>query len=191
MGAALVAAAVVLSGCGTGDESGTTTSPSAEAPVNPWDLPLEERPALFDPCTEIPIEAIEEAVGGSVEPLDQFTRHQPGELLACGWASEDVDLSILSTWKSHTEYLRDPAIEIQDADSHVAGRSGIRAAERRGSSKIGCIQLFFTERGTVWIRSDLQGAFEEYKGERFADPCKALDDISPALVSHIPIGDFR
>ena len=63
----LVAAAVVVSGCGADHGEGTTTSASPEAPVNPWDLPLEERPDLFDPCAEIPIEAVEEALGGPVE----------------------------------------------------------------------------------------------------------------------------
>ena len=191
VGAALLAAAVVLSGCGAVEENVTTTSPSPEAPVNPWDLPLEDRPALFDPCAEIPVESIQQALGNHAEPLDQFTRHQPGELLVCGWENQDLDLSVLSTWKSHDEYLSDPAIAVQDVDSYVAGRSGIRAAQRRGSEYFGCIQLFFTERGTVWLRSELKGTFEEYKGERFADPCTALDDISSELVSHIPAGDFR
>ena len=62
----MVAVAVVLSGCATGDgnnQGATTTSPAAdEAPANPWDVPLEQRPALFDPCEEIPIEAVEEAI---------------------------------------------------------------------------------------------------------------------------------
>lgn len=190
VGAALAAAAVMLSGCGSTVES-TTTSPPPEASVNPWDLPLEERPDLFDPCAEIPIEAVEGALGGPVEPIDLFTRHQPGELLACGWASDEVDLSILSTWKSHSEYLNDSAIAVLDAEHYAGDRPGVRGTERRGSENFGCIQLFFTEKGTVWVRSDLVGTFEEYRGERFTDPCKALDDATPALVTHIPAGDYR
>lgn len=100
VGAVLAAAAVVVSGCGAGDGEGTTTSALPEAPVNPWDLPLEERPDLFDPCAEIPIEAVEEALGGPVELDEQLRIERPGELLSCGWRNREVIFNVLSTWKS-------------------------------------------------------------------------------------------
>src|SRR5699024_80758 len=94
VGAVLVAAAVMVSGCGADDGAVTTTSPPTEAPVNPSDLPLEERPDLFDPCAEIPIEAVEEALGGPVEPDEQLRIDRPGELLSCGWRNRDVIFTV-------------------------------------------------------------------------------------------------
>ncbi|MDO8394341.1 MAG: hypothetical protein Q7T31_08140, partial [Dietzia sp.] len=84
------------------NDQATTTSPAAaEETINPWDLPIEQRPALFDPCAEIPIEAVEQGVGGPVEPSEQLHNHRPGELFSCGWKNDEVLIDILSTWKSH------------------------------------------------------------------------------------------
>ena len=70
-------------------------------------------------------------------------------------------------------------------------RFGLRATEQASTENLGCIQLFFTERGTVWLRSDLLSAFREYQGQQFADPCIALDDAAPELVTLVPAGDYR
>src|SRR5690606_26767825 len=105
--AALAAAVLVLSGCGSA-EVDTTTSPPPETPVNPWDLPLEERPPLFDPCIEIPIETIEQGVGEPVTGDDQFESSKPGQLRSCGWRNEEVIIGIVGTWRSQEEFLADP-----------------------------------------------------------------------------------
>ena len=185
VGAALLAAAVVLSGCGTGDESATTTSPSAEAPVNPWDLPLEERPDLFDPCAEIPVTAIEEGVGGAVESEEQLRIERRGELLSCGWRNQEVILNILSTWKSRDEYLND---EMYIASEHsVADRTGLRLTNSGARS---CRHVLFTSSGTIFTSVDLVHGLSAFKGENFTTPCEVLDDaIMPAL-NYLPEGDF-
>lgn len=190
VGAALVAAAVVLSGCGSAQESVTTTSPSPETPVNPWDLPLEERPALFDPCAEIPVEAVEEALGGSVEPIDLFTRHQPGGLMVCGWASDEVDLTVLSTWKSRADYLEDSAFTIIDSEAKVGNRNGLRALDNSDAAERGCTQMFFTSRGTIWVELNMFSITREFHGERSVQPCTALNEAAMSVINHLPEGDF-
>ena len=110
MATALVAA-VVTAGCASGDgqDPVTTTSPAvAEAAGNPWDLPLGERPPLFDPCAEIPIEVVSEGAGKPVEQVDDLTHRRSTELMGCGWSNDELILSLLSTWKSKSDYIADP-----------------------------------------------------------------------------------
>lgn len=187
MGAALLAATVVLSGCGTGDESATTTSPPPEASVNPWDLPLEERPALFDPCAEIPFEAIQEGAGSPVTRDDQFRISEPGELLACGWRSDEIIFSALSTWKSRDEYLNDRAfIPIENS---MSGRPGLELRDTVGTHS--CQQAFFTSSGTVFLAIDLVTGMSTFRGEHFSEACDVLDEVTAPILSSLPEGDYR
>ena len=192
-GAAVVAAAVMLSGCATddGNNQGATTSPdAAEPPANPWDVPLEQRPALFDPCEEIPIEAVEEAIGGAVEPNDDLTRHRPGELMACGWKNRQVHISSLATWKSLEDYLADRSFVVQSGTSDSTERSSLRLAEKGDATGRTCLDLFFTSQGAVWVKLDLVGGLRDFKDERFYEACDALDAAIPILLPHIPDGEF-
>lgn len=191
VGAALVAAAVVLSGCSSVEENVTTTSPSPETPVNPWDLPLEERPELFDPCAEIPVEAVEEGIGGPVQPVESYKRHQPGSLMACGWKSSEAHISVLSTWKSRDDYLTDPSFDIVEPQVEVAGRVGPRLADRNGSSDSSCTQLFFTPQGTVWLRLELVTGLREFKGRQFARACEEIGEVAVPVVRLLPGRDIQ
>lgn len=194
VGAALIAAGVVLSGCasGGGEETPTTTTSSAAAgPVNPWDLPLEQRPALFDPCTELPVEAVEQGLGGPVEPVEEYTRDQPGELMACGWTTAQAHISVLATWKSRDEYLADEGFTVVAPEHELSGRAGIRALNSADKTNRACYQIFFTERGTVWLHLSLRAALREFNGERFADSCWALEQVIPPIMAHFPQGDFK
>jgi len=182
----LVAAAVMVSGCGADDGEVTTTSPPPEAPVNPWDLPLEERPDLFDPCAEIPVEAVEEALGGPVEPDEQLRIERPGELLSCGWRNRDVIFTVLATWKSRDEYLNDRMFV---ADEHtVAGRPGLRLTDK--SQARSCRLAIFTSSGTVYSSIDLIHALSAFRGDNFADPCEVLDAVLPQTLRSLPEGDY-
>ncbi|MFN3602110.1 MAG: DUF3558 family protein [Dietzia sp.] len=191
---AALAACVVLSGCGAGqeDDQATTTSTAVtETPGNPWHLPIEQRPPLFDPCAEIPIEAVEQGVGGPVEKVDEFENRQTGELMSCGWANSELHFGVLSTWKSREDYLADRMFVIQDSNSEVEGRTGIRISERGDGSDSTCLQLFFTGKGTVWVSLDLVNALNEFKGARFTPACEALSEAILPVVNYIPEGDFR
>ena len=183
--AALLAAAVVLSGCGSTEEHAATTSPSPETPVNPWDLPLDERPDLFDPCTEIPVAAIEEGVGGPVEPEDQLQIEKRGELLSCGWRNQEAIFNILSTWKSRDEYLND---EMYIASEHsIAEKTGLRLTN---SGTRSCRYVFFSSSGAIFTSVDLVHGLSAFKGENFVDPCEVLDDAIMPTLHYLPEGDF-
>ena len=192
MGAALVAVGVVLSGCASadgGEEAPTTTSAAApEESGNPWDLPVEQRPALFDPCAEIPVEAIEEGVGSPVREDSELRIDRPGELLACGWKNEEVIFGVLSTWKSREDYSRDKMFEVSEFE--VAGRPGVRLIGTADMGRHSCQQLFFTSQGTVFASVDLVHGLGSFKGEILADPCSVLSEVIVPTMPFFPKGDF-
>ncbi|WP_374220835.1 DUF3558 family protein [Dietzia sp. KRD202] len=191
--AALVAAGVVLSGCASadgGEDTSTTTSPAAaEEPGNPWDLPIEQRPALFDPCAEIPVEAIEEGVSSPVRQDEQLRIHQPGDLFACGWKNEEVIFGVLSTWKSRGDYLGDDSLVA--SESQVAGRPSLRLLSKADMGDNGCQQSFFTSEGTLIVSVDLIHGLSAFKGENFADPCSVLDESILSVMPYLSEGDFQ
>ncbi|WP_314035902.1 DUF3558 family protein [Dietzia sp. CH92] len=196
LGAALVAAGVVLSGCASADgEEGptsTTTSPAAaEESGNPWDLPIEQRPALFDPCAQIPIEAVEGGLGAPVQPVEEFFNHRPDELISCGWESAEAHFTVLSTWKSREEYLSDEMFDLRDESAEVIGREGMRLSKSTDAFNSTCLQLFFTSQGTVWFELGLTNALNEFRGERTADACSVIGRAIEPLVPLIPEGDFQ
>ncbi|MFN3339849.1 MAG: DUF3558 family protein [Dietzia sp.] len=185
---------MVLSGCGAGqeDDQTTTTSPVVtETSGNPWDLPIEQRPALFDPCAEIPIEAVEQGVGGPVEEVREFSSSEPEDLISCGWKNGEVHFVLLATWKSHEEYRSDRSFAVIDEQASSNGRSGLRLTEAGDNSSRTCTQLFFTSQGTMWVSVDLVTALREFKGQRLANACDALEEAVRPIVAHIPEGDYR
>lgn len=192
--AAVVAVGVVLAGCAPGDGGGSTTtapsSPVAEGPVSPWDLPLEERPPLFDPCEEIPVEAVEEGAGRPVEPMEDLENNLGGELISCGWKTDEIHIAVLSTWKSKSEYKFDPAYEVEDGEIEVAGRSGMQLVRRSLDPDMHCYAVFFTSQGTFWINVIVSNSLGRFQGEKFRKACDVLKTVAGPIVSNIPEGDF-
>ena len=191
--AAAIAACVVLAGCASGQVSGetTTTSPAApDTPGNPWDLPIEQRPALFDPCAEIPIEVVEAAVGSPLEWVENLKNSQPNLLISCGWENEEVNFGLVSTWKSREEYLADSSFTLRDSQAKIGNRSGLRLAESIDAFGSTCLMLFFTSQGTVWVNLDLVTGLNRFKGQQQTDACDALDQAVLEIVQFIPEGEF-
>ena len=190
--AAVVAAGVVLSGCASadgGDE--TTTSPTdTQAPGNPWDLPIEQRPALFDPCAEIPVAAIEEGVGSPVQPADLVHHHKPDELYACGWQNDEVLFGVVGTWQSRQGFLDHSGLVPIDLRSVVHERPSLRATEVGDRGEENCYQVFFTSRGAVVVNIALMTALRTFRGERSVDACVVLDQTIGPVMEFIPEGDF-
>ena len=186
----LVAAVMVLSGCVSDAEDVTTTSPSPETPVNPWDLPLEERPDLFDPCAEIPVEAIEEALGGPVSPDEAMRNHKPNELHTCGWRNDEVLFGVVGTWMSREEFLADTEFGPIDTNSNVYGRSSFRTTDRADQFDSSCYQIFFTAQGAVVVNVNLLKTMGQYRGRTFTESCDVLDEVLEPMMNHLPRGDF-
>lgn len=193
VGAALLAAGLALSGCASGDDQDqttTTTPAAAQGPTNPWDLPLEQRPPLFDPCEEIPVEAVEEAIGSPIEPEGRLTKSEPGGLEACGWNSDEIMFHVLATWKSYEEYLANPTGTIHDISTRVAGRNALKLVDSSTNSNT-CRYLFFTESGTVAISVGFVNSLNSFQGQKFSEICEVLDEVSEPIIAMVPEGDFR
>lgn len=189
----MVAAGVVVAGCASvdGDPLATTTGPViTETSGNPWDLPIEQRPALFDPCAEIPVEAVEQGVGGPVAKAPQFSGHQTADLLSCGWKSDEMLVVVLATWKSHGEYLENPTGVIDSFDVEVAGRNALRLTDRPEDPN-SCRYLFFTTSGTIAVSVALTTGLDTFRGKDFTAVCDALHEVSLPIAEFVPEGDFR
>ncbi|MBS7549185.1 DUF3558 family protein [Dietzia massiliensis] len=194
MCAALVAAGVVLSGCASADGGGetpTTTSTAApEESGNPWDLPVEQRPALFDPCAEIPVEAVEGVVGTPVESAENLRNHDRGELFSCGWKNDEILFGVVGTWRARHEFLSDRGFEAIDNKSMVAGRPGFRARDRGDQFNTTCYQVFFTSRGAVVLNVNLIDSMGAFQGAPLSEACEVLDAVIEPIMKFIPKGDF-
>lgn len=191
---AVVTVGMIAAGCASADGGEgtptTTSAAAAEEPGNPWDLPVEQRPALFDPCTEIPVEVIEKGVGSEVEPAAQFTNSRPDELISCGWSNREVNVVVLSTWKSKDEYLADPAFRVLHDSVGVHDRPSLQITESQNDPPRTCINLVFTPSGTIWTGLDLTTSLFEFNGEPFAQTCEVLESILPFVASRFPEGDI-
>jgi hypothetical protein len=190
---AVVAAGVVLCGCasGTGAEEPTTSPSAAEASGNPWDLPLEQRPPLFDPCSEIPVATVEAGVGSPVTMDDEVAENRPGELIYCTWRNKEMMFTVLSTWKSREEYLKDPSFEIESEEAEIAGRTAMRLVEPSDARSGNCYDLFFTKGGAVMVGIRLLTSLNEFRGNRLVKSCDALNQAIDPVVPLIPEGNFR
>lgn len=191
--AALLAAGLVLSGCGVGEGEGPTTTSSAlsEALGNPWEVPLEQRPELFDPCSPAMVAAVEEGVGTPLTPDEDFTVTRPTELRGCGWTNDEVRVSILSTWKSRDQYLADSGLQLRDPAYFAGDRSAMLMTDSALNSESPCRALYFTERGTVLMSLSFRSGLRTFQGEHFVDACDGLGQVIQPVARQIPEGDFR
>lgn len=189
-------ALAVLSGCANADGGSevqvdpSTSQVIVETQADPWALPLEERPELFDPCAEVPLEAVKQAAGASVSQDARYRQQRPGELLACGWKSDELVFAMLGTWKSYEQYQNDPSGNVQDWEHEVGERTAIQLVDRADDPEM-CHNLFFTGAGTVALTASLPTTLKTFRGESFADVCEVLDDVTERVIQFIPEGDFR
>lgn len=186
---------LVLAGCGGGaggsGEGVTTTSTAAEKSGNPWAMPASERPPLFDPCAEIPIEAVREGAGPEAQHDPELSRSDPGGLVTCGWETREILFSVLSTWKSYSDYVADPASILDPEPVRVGGREATRMTERVKDPVYSCHLMFFTEQGTVMVTVDLVSGLRYFRGERPAEACDVVDTMTASILDFVPEGDFR
>lgn len=183
----------VVSACGVGqnDDQVTTTSPAAiEESGNPWDLPIEQRPPLFDPCAEIPIEAVEEGVGGPVEPSEQLRNHRPGELFSCAWKNDEVLFGVVGTWRSKQEFLDDTGLVEINPTARIENRVGLRARDRGDESSTTCYHVLFTDRGAVILNVNLVGSLSSFRGAVLEDACEVSEHVSSSVLEYLPGGEL-
>ena len=191
--AVLVASCVVVSGCTSSgeEEAATASEPVVEPPSNPWDLPLEQRPPLFDPCDEVSTEVVEEGVGAPTKLNEDLAVYDPPGLISCAWSNDELLISVLATWKSFDDYLDDSNFAVSSRGFQVYGRERMRLTQPEQSMQQTCHSLFFTGEGTLMISLSLLSSLNEFRGERFLEGCAVLDQIEGSIVDVLPEGDFR
>ena len=168
----------------------TTTSPSPETAANPWDLPLEERPALFDPCTEIPIDAVEEGLGGPVQVDEALLNHQSEKLHTCAWRDGELLYVITVTWLDKRGFLDDPEFGEIDTEAKVFDRPSFQMRDSGDTSGATCYRVFFTSRGAAVANVNLMKSMGQYRGDTFVDSCDILNESIGPIIRHLPAGDF-
>ncbi|WP_278314235.1 DUF3558 family protein [Lolliginicoccus levis] len=151
--AGLVLAAGLLVGCGLpvateGGGEATTIAATPTAPQRP--------PALFDPCTDIPDEALEAV---DVERDSQYmslygTVKLSGEHWddhrECAWRGEDHRIFIVSEMRSLDEVRQRPIASVV-TDVVINGRAGIRSNLDSCGARL-CAEIALpTGEGTVWV----------------------------------------
>lgn len=97
-----------LSACSFGDDgaaplpedsAAADTAASSPAAVDPWTLPIEDRPELFNPCTEISLEDLAAAGLENPTPRPQAEDHSDDPPLhQCGWEADNFNLTVGSIW---------------------------------------------------------------------------------------------
>ncbi|WP_149361085.1 DUF3558 family protein [Lolliginicoccus suaedae] len=152
-GAGLVLAAGLLAGCGLP----VATEGAGEATTVPATPPAQVRPpALFDPCTDIPDEALE-AVG--VERDSQYMSIYGNPKISgehwddhreCAWRGEDHRIFIVSEMRSLDEVRQRPIASVV-TDVVINGRAGVRSNLESCGAFL-CAEIALpTGEGTVWV----------------------------------------
>lgn len=123
-----------LSACSFGDDgaaplpedsAAADTAASSPAAVDPWTLPIEDRPELFNPCTEISLEDL--AAAGLENPLswpEAATGKASPPLKQCGWETKTMTLVVSSHWT-----------EIDAIDTDVSEQK-VERGERQGFDSV-------------------------------------------------------
>ncbi|MBD8506112.1 DUF3558 family protein [Hoyosella sp. G463] len=153
VGAGLVLAAGLLVGCalpGESESGGSTSiaAPTSTGPVRP--------PALFDPCTDIPDEALEAV---DVERDSQYMSIYGNAKISgehwddhreCAWWGEDHRIWIASEMRSLDEVRQRP-IASEITEVVINGRAGIRSNLKSCGAFL-CAEIALpTGEGTVWV----------------------------------------
>ncbi|WP_278314236.1 DUF3558 family protein [Lolliginicoccus levis] len=157
-GAGLVVAGVlVLAGCGLPvatefEGEATTIAATPTGPVRP--------PALFDPCTDIPDEALEAV---DVERDSQYMSIYGNAKISgehwddhreCAWWGEDHRIWIASEMRSLDE-VRERPIASEITEVVINGRAGIRSNLKSCGARV-CAEIALPAGdGTVWVNLNL------------------------------------
>lgn len=186
-----------LSACSLGDDGAAplpegsaaadTAAPSPAA-VDPWTLPIEDRPELFNPCTEISLEDL--AAAGLENPTprpeaEDFSDNPP--LRQCGWEADNFTTFIGSHWTATDEFSNSKYESVEPrADFHGKPASYVRPISARDDepcgiatqTPFGMISLDFVPR-TEFMSTP---SFKE-----LGSTCRWADQIAEGLAGSLPL----
>lgn len=173
---------------GAGCSPGETEPPQASAAPepDPWTLPLEERPPVFNPCEEIDESFLEDGgySGMSTEP--GLENHGAGGFgHSCSWANESVEITIVTSWTPLEEIESNTGQE-NLGDVQVAGYEGrFFGFPNRPRSKM-CSVSTQTETGTVTVGGLRPGAVGVIESDK-EGLCAEMAALSELVVQEIEV----
>lgn len=182
-----------LSACSSGDDGGAplprgSAATGADAPspasVDPWTLPIEERPELFNPCTEISLEDLEAAGLENPTPRPEAEDHSDNPpLRQCGWEADNFTVVIGTFWRRMNSFAEDSYERITSVSEVAAYSLGTLESERN-DRKISCAVVAETVLGLVSIdvvRSSSEGNTIPLDNDACEDLNTLFRRLSPKL----------
>ena len=183
-----------LSACSLGDDgaaplpegsAAADTAASSPAAVDPWTLPIEDRPELFNPCTEISLEDLNAAGLENPTPRPQAEDHfDDPPLHQCGWEADNFNLTVGSIW-TEINQLSDGMYErvtaVKKLDSYMVGILEKEARTRQMS----CGIASETALGLITLDA-IRVTNHENASRSDQDTCEDLSSLFSGLASALP-----
>lgn len=170
LGSLVVAGVVVGAIVGCDADSGEPVATS-QAPAPLW-----------DPCSEIPDDALEAA---NVDPATEESGiggvHQSGWEI-CTWKGDKYHFTVYSTARSVAEFEQKPG-QVDFRDVTIAGREGRQFKVEGASMDFACDVLFPAQQGVVQIGVLNRASLEP---EELDDPCVYMRQVGEVLVPLFP-----
>ena len=183
-----------LSACSLGDDGAAplpegsaaadTAAPSPAA-VDPWTLPIEDRPELFNPCTEISLEDLAAAGLENPTPRPEAEDHSddpPGH--QCGWESNNFTLVVGSMWRSIDDF-GESSYEVITSINDVGSYSLGTLESERNDRQMACAVGTDTSLGLVTM--DAVRVTTDANATRIdQDTCKDLTSLFRGIAPSLP-----
>ena len=163
-----------------GNAENNASSPSAD----PWTLPIEARPDLFNPCTEVAAEDLAAAGldGLAPWPEAEFDQDSP-YIKQCGWKNEDLSFKISSAWSELEEFSPGEGSETLSPGTRHGFESALFAAGP-SSPNDSCFVAAKTNHGLVTFGITAQPSARS-SGDSAPDTCALAEGAFDGLVEWI------
>lgn len=183
-----------LSACSAGDDGavplpqGSAAADAAASPaaaVDPWTLSIEDRPELFNPCTEISLEDLAAAGLENPTPRPQAEDHSDNPPLhQCGWEADNFNLTIGSIWTEMDQLSEGTYERITSREEIAAYSVGILEKEAR-TRQMSCGVASETALGLVTLDA-IRVTTPENATRSDQDTCENLTKLFNGLSSKLP-----
>ena len=188
-----------LSACSFGDDgaaplpegsAAADTAASPPAVEDPWILPIEDRPELFNPCTEISLEDLAAAGLENPTPRPQAEDHSDNPPLhQCGWEADNFTTYVGSHWTTLDDFSNSKYETLEPrADFH--GKPAVYVRPINAGDDEPCGIATQTSFGMVSI--DFVPRTEFMSTPRFEEAsstCQWADQIAKGLAGSLPLED--
>lgn len=169
--------------------SDTSTSPAPDS-VDPWTLPIEERPELFNPCTEISLHDLTAA--GLENPTPRPEAEDSSEnppLHQCGWNTDNFTVIIGAHW-TRLEDLGNRAVETIEFREDFHGHAAAHVRSLASGEGSPCGLSTETTSGLISVDLIPRADFTSDPAfTAFESTCSWADSISEGLATSLPLED--